>query len=258
MSIFSQRCFKGTVLCNKDSPWKRGFTLIELLVVISIMVIVTSVILVRQSRFDSSTVLRSLAYSVALSVRQAQIYGSSVLGTSTPSSLYCVGGNYSASGVCYAGAYGINFSIADPQHYYLFADLDNNGCRSGDNYTCSGAGTAGAEDVNVFTLGSNYEISNLCVLYGGNTYCSATCPTPVPLGGSSCSPNWIKSLTILFHRPNPEACITDDLGLYCAGGVASSFPAAFIQLASTGDLTNTRSITVTETGEISVCALGGC
>src|ERR1700691_1591264 len=102
----------------------RGFTLIELLVVVGIMVVISAFILVRQSRFDSSTLLRSLAYSVALSVRQAPIYGSSVLGTTTPSAANCVGGSY-ASGVCCADAYGIH--IVAGSSYTLFADLQNDG-----------------------------------------------------------------------------------------------------------------------------------
>src|SRR6202012_1868912 len=101
----------------------------------------------QQSKFDSSTLLRSLAYSVALSVRQAQVYGTSVLGTATSQSNCATGvsGSYALSN-CYASAYGIYFNSASSGQYILFADLDGNG-----KYTAG-------ENVKVFTLGTNYVI----------------------------------------------------------------------------------------------------
>ncbi len=42
------------------------------MVVVAIITFLTGIFLFQQKRFDSSTLLRSLAYSVALSVRQAQ------------------------------------------------------------------------------------------------------------------------------------------------------------------------------------------
>src|SRR3989344_3869307 len=53
----------------------RGFTLIELLVVLSIMLVITGVFLVRNQQFNSAILLRSLSYQVALSIRQAQVFG---------------------------------------------------------------------------------------------------------------------------------------------------------------------------------------
>jgi len=223
-----------------------GFTLIELLMVVAVITIITAFILSNQGRFNSATLLRSFAYSVALSLRQAQLYGSSVRGTMQ-------------SGLTtFNAGYGINFSVADTGHYYLFADRDNNGCRSGDSYTCNGVGVAGGEDLSTFSLNSPYVISDLCVLYAGNTLCSAACPSPAPLGGAGCTPSAISALTVVFHRPNPEACITDNAGLYCATGAVSPFAAAYIQIQNTADPSNTRSITVTQTGEIQVCGLANC
>ena len=42
-----------------------GFTLVELLVVIGIMLVISSMLLVRNSQFNSSILLRALAYEVA-------------------------------------------------------------------------------------------------------------------------------------------------------------------------------------------------
>ncbi|MBI2004934.1 prepilin-type N-terminal cleavage/methylation domain-containing protein [Patescibacteria group bacterium] len=58
-----------------------GFTLVELLVVVSIMLIITSTLLLQQRKFNSATLMRTLAYNIALSIRQAQVYGTSVVGT---------------------------------------------------------------------------------------------------------------------------------------------------------------------------------
>jgi prepilin-type N-terminal cleavage/methylation domain-containing protein len=76
MSIFSQLSrFFGSPRVRHAA---KGFTLVELLVVFAIMTLITALILFQHRRFDSSTLLRSLAYSIALSIRQSQVYGTSV------------------------------------------------------------------------------------------------------------------------------------------------------------------------------------
>lgn len=189
----------------------------------SIMVIVTSVLLVRQSKFDSSTLLRSLAYSVALSVRQAQVYGTSVFGTTT------------SSGLQYASGYGIYVDITNTTSYTLFADLNNNG-----TYDLG-------EDVKVFSLGQGYSISQICATTGAPTtqYCSN--------GGG------VTSLSTVYRRPNPEACITTNLSLIACATPPSgtSYATSSIQIQRTGaDTGSTRSIYINTTGQISVGSAG--
>lgn len=60
------------------SKTARAFSLIELLVAVSIFVVISTVILANHSQFNSSVLLGALAYDVALSVREAQVYGVSV------------------------------------------------------------------------------------------------------------------------------------------------------------------------------------
>lgn len=162
MLIFFKRFhFSGT---------NRGFTLIELLVVLAIMTIMTTLILFQHRSFDSSTLLRSLTYSVALSIRQAQVYGTSVRQFGTGSGSF----NYS---------YGVYFSSGDASHYQLFADVNGDKLRASN----------GSEDVNQFTLGTGYSIVKFCAtISGGSQHCS-----------TGASP--ITSLTIYFRRPNPDA-----------------------------------------------------
>ncbi len=86
-----------------------GFTLVELMVSIAIVLIVAGIILVRYQSFNSSVILKNLAYEVAISVREAQVLSVSVLGDS---------GDFS-------GVYGLYFNFdTNPNSYILFRDLD--------------------------------------------------------------------------------------------------------------------------------------
>ncbi|MEI6864148.1 MAG: type II secretion system protein [Candidatus Adlerbacteria bacterium] len=216
MSIFFQHIFssgKSKFALGRS----RGFTLIELLVVSAIIVIITMVLLLRQSRFDSSTILRSLAYSVALSVRQTQVYGTSVLGSNN------------SGAVSYASAYGLYFSAATPSSYVLFADFNNNGVYDSTE-----------ETVKVFSLNTGYVISEVCTkLSGGSNRCTGA--------DDSSGMRTITSLNILFKRPNPDAVFTTDIN-------GESYISGYIQVRS-GDGT-TRSVVITSPGQISVQAPG--
>lgn len=184
-----------------------GFTLIELLVVVALIVLITSAMLVRQARFDSSTLLRSLSYSIALSVRQAQVYGTSILGVK------------SGTTNVFASAYGIYFNGSNT--YTVFADLDNNG-------------TYNAGDLVVgspYVIGNGYKISKMCATLSS--------------GAQNCAPSYI---SIYFKRPNPDAFFSD--------GVDTNITGAYIQISANNDSSNTRSISVTSTGQISVGASG--
>jgi hypothetical protein len=195
------------------------------------MVIVSTVLLVQQQKFDSSTVLRSLAYSVALSIRQAQVYGVSVLGTTTPNGV-----------VNYASAYGLYFNSTDTQ-YILFVDLADNG-----QYVPGEANE-------VFTLDNGYIVSKFCATTAGSSPLQR-CWYANNSGGST-----ISSLSIVFQRPNPNACIdTSYSPNACQSGAnpPETYSSAYIQLQSTADPANTRSVSVSVTGEISVCAVTGC
>lgn len=131
-----------------------------------IIMILTGVFLFQQSRFDSATILRSLAYSTALSVRQAQVYGTSVLGTGS-------------GDLAFAPAYGVYFNKSDMTRYVLFADQS----------PANGRYDA-AEKIKEFRLGTGYTIRKFC---GRIT------------SAARCSDTDAQSLQILFKRPNPDA-----------------------------------------------------
>ncbi len=198
--------------------YKRGFTLVELLVVLAIFVIITTVVLARQNKFSSDIQLTNLAYQIALSIRQAQVYG---LGVKGASSNYQIG-------------YGIDFDKASSSSYALVAD--NNVDQLYD-----GAPTPADNVVNNFNLQLGASISNLCVTdYANVKTCSKT-------GAFS-------TLDILFLRPNPAANISIDHHFDPGGSVTSpSYTQASITIISAlGD--RYKCINVYQTGQVAVSA----
>ena len=90
-------------------PASRGFGLIELMVSISIMALVSTVIVTRQSSFNGAVLLRNQAYEVAFALREAQ-------------QLAVSGADESAR------TYGVAFdtAVANQQTYRIFRDANNN------------------------------------------------------------------------------------------------------------------------------------
>jgi len=217
---------------SKKFVHSAGFTLVELLVVIVIMSLITLVFLNRQSKFDSATIMRSLAYSVALSVRQAQVYGVSVRPTATGAA------NFSA-------AHGLHFSSATPSSYIIFADQKDSAGNRDNAYTA-------AQDTvdQTFTLGGGYRITELCAVNSLGRRCTGA-------NDSSGPPGSISSLVILFVRPNPDAQIfayKNDGTPLLVGGVPETYSSAYVQISSVNG--DTRFIAITNTGQVSVCGLG--
>ncbi len=203
----------------------KAFTLIELVVVSAIVLIVSLFILFQQAKFNSSTLLRSLTYSLALSVRQAQVFGVSVR-ESTP-----------GSGV-FSSGYGIYLPSGTITQYYLFPDLNGNGAYD--------SASEGPPIPTVFTLGNGYVLSKFCATRVGGASQECTAGTAT----------LIDTLTIYFRRPNPDACFaTNQASGACASGTTAAYSAAYIQLKSNGNQ-DTRSIKISSTGQIAVCAPG--
>ena len=59
---------------------QQGFGLIELMVSIGVMVLVTSIVLVRQSAFNSTVLLQNQAFEIAFDIRQTQLRAVSAQG----------------------------------------------------------------------------------------------------------------------------------------------------------------------------------
>lgn len=154
-----------------NSP--RAFSLIELLVVVGIFTIITMLVLANHSRFNSSVLLGSLAYDIALSVREAQVYGLSVRGIDAGGAIT----NFQAG-------YGVHF--AGPNSYILFADTYPAGAPNKKYDT---------QDliVSTYTLNTGHSLSRFCGVNGSFQDCSDT--------------GAIANLDIVFLRPEPDANI---------------------------------------------------
>jgi prepilin-type N-terminal cleavage/methylation domain-containing protein len=196
----------------------RAFTLIELLVVMAIVMLITGAILANNSRFNSSVLLGSLAYDIALSVREAQVYGLSV----------------QESNASFQGGYGVHFSASDS--YVLFSDVNAN-----KRYDPAPAGTDTI--VQTYAVGLGHTVKSFCGTFSGNT---------TPQCSSDASP--IKYLDIVFFRPNPDAIITSDKTTFSAtnGVINPVNPYSSAQIVVTSPSGETRTISIQSTGQISV------
>lgn len=154
---------------------KRGFTLVEMLITISIFVVITSIVLTSHSKFSGNILVGNLAYDIALSVRQAQVYGLSVREFSAGSGEFDIG-------------YGVHFDKDTPTFYILFADRNDDSLYNGVS-----------EIVEVFNIKNGYGVSRFCAV--------------VSSGTEECTPSTIRFLDIVFKRPDPEANISSNTGI---------------------------------------------
>ncbi len=154
---------------------QQGFTLIEMITVLGIFMVMTSIVLFNYNRFTNDTILTNMAYEVALSVREAQIYGVSVRKPS---------GDTSAE---FNSPYGIHFiDVADgTPSYFLFADTNDNGVYDG-GPTCT---PGGGECVIPYATQKDIRIVSVLTKAGGG-----------------CTEG---DLSIVFRRPNPEPVMND-------------------------------------------------
>ncbi len=187
----------------------RGFSLIELLVVIAIFALISGLILANHSRFNSSVLLGSLAYNIALSIREAQVYGLSVKQFSDE---FQVG-------------YGVRFE--GEETYILFADTPNLGELPDKKYNAND----GDSIIQSYEVGRGHVIARFCgITSSGAEECS---------DGSTAVT--IDHLDIVFFRPEPDAYISSaEPEYYSRATVVVSSPnqnSRTITIASTGQIT---------------------
>lgn len=166
---------------------QRGFTLVELLVVLAIITIITTITLLSQTSFNRTTLLTSTAYTVALSIREAQSLGLSSR----------------LNGTVQNAGYGINFQNTLPTSYRIYVDVD--GSTPVPSWCPKGAvGTPEekpgnclykrSETMTTYNLNKGFTISDACGLtQAGTKYCLSSN---------------MKNLDIVFLRPNTETIIT--------------------------------------------------
>ncbi len=150
----------------------RGFSLIELLISTAIIMAIAALVLVRFSAFDSTTLLKGLAYEVAASIREAQVYSISVVGNNI---------NFDAP-------YGVTFSPGSQTYtVFRFNDLNIN---TTPYYDIPEPDPDVAQILNVYTLGRGIEVHDVCVVLNNGT--------------ENCN---VARLDISFRRPEFKALL---------------------------------------------------
>lgn len=202
MIVTKKKAVKRNSECSSFlfSPSVRAFSLVELLVAVSIFLVISMVVLANHARFNSSVLLGALAYDVALSIREAQVFGLSVR----------------QFGSGFQIGYGLRFS--SPNSYVFFVDTDAN--KKYDEGVDS--------IVRTYTLGRGHTFLRFCGTTSvGVEECSdGTVP--------------ITHLDVVFFRPDPDAVISsNEPGIYSSGKIIVTSPGGdtrTVQVASTGQI----------------------
>ncbi len=220
---------------NKKTNLDRGFTLVEMLIVLAIMSVVIGITVNGQRSFDRSIILSNTTYDVALSVRQAQAYGTS--------------GRVASGQIITGYGYGLDVQSLPTKKYVLFADTSGSGCLQS-NSTITGAPDAKIGDC-IYTKGSDVVvqsvdinndviITGVCVYNDSSSYCAGT------------SNPSLSQVDINFIRPSQDAVIVaknTSGGVIGGSGSSTKFDSACLRLSSSG---NNRYLYITHVGVVSV------
>lgn len=211
----------------------RGFTLAEMITVSAIFGVLTSIIIFRYGDFNASILITNMAYEVAVTTRQAQVFGLGARGfTESDDKLF-------------NSPYGVFFQLNDgtakeneSKRFALFVDKSGDGICGTPSETCQCNGSETDECVEQLTMQRNIVISSL--------------RTSV-LSGSGCeAETHIPKLAITFKRPNPEALIERQVS------GANGYQFAQIEVSTTGTNENPSYILIRQTGQISVSKTDIC
>jgi len=215
----------------KKNLSKGGFTLIELISSIAVFTIVTGVILYNYSQFNSNVLITNYAYDVALTIRQAQVFGVAVHVRQ--------GSNLNGSAGDFGESYGVHFSSLPPNNSFIFfADLNIPG-HTPNIYDADAATPANDESLEIHSLPGSYVFKNFCVVAKGAS--AYQCSDAAAAAGITP----IQFLDISFTRPEPDAHIkTNDP----ASTSAEIYRQATICLQS--PLGKRRQVVVESTGQI--------
>ena len=171
---------------------QKGFTLVELLVVLAVFAMVTGVTMTSYGKFGNRTLLKNLAYSTALVLREAQVSG-------------LAGRNAQISGGSFTKSFGVYFTQNSTEfRSFIDENLNKRFDNVAEEYNPpSGIGA-------LHKLRNGHKITKLKVEENGS---------------------WINvsELHITFIRPEPDAVIYAKL---INGGIAGPYSSAAIKMVS--------------------------
>lgn len=151
--------------CFTPPQYAAGFTLVELLISMAILALMSGVVFANYLKFDSTTVLKGVAYDIASSVREAQVFSLSVR----------------ESNASFDVPFGVHF-ISDSDTFTFFSYHNSSKAVNAPDPTES-------DFVPLYTkeLGKTIQVDELCAEIGGTLTCD------------------IKVLKIAFERPDFDA-----------------------------------------------------
>ncbi len=220
---------------------QAGVTLIEMLIVVAIIAVVSTVLMFNYSDFSTNVSVRNLSQEIALAVRKAQTYATSVR---------AIDGTNLISSSAFPG-YGIVFtsqpaptvlsSIVPTNHrFVLFADIAD-GLIADRMYgadtaaeRCGEPTSSQNECIETFEITTADQIVAIC----GDATRAYVSHTTTPCTGSTPTGD---TVSISFRRPSPDAYI-----LY------NGQPSTYAQLVLRSPKGLTRSVVVWNTGQVSV------
>ncbi|KKW23293.1 MAG: hypothetical protein UY70_C0030G0012 [Candidatus Kaiserbacteria bacterium GW2011_GWB1_52_6] len=170
----------------------KGFTLIEMLAVVGVIVVITSIVLANNSRFGGVVLLENFSYDIALSVRQAQVYGIATVRFQQS--------NFNAP-------YGLHFDLSSSNtSYTFFADavLPQDG---------------------IYDTGELVQTTNITRGFSIKSLCAT------PVSGPQVQDCTLSKLDVVYKRPQPDAYIrangvggTEDVNTYANGRIVIQSP----------------------------------
>jgi prepilin-type N-terminal cleavage/methylation domain-containing protein len=203
---------------SKKAHTDKGFTVIELLVTLAIVVLVTGIVMIRYSSFNSSVLLTSQAYITGFDVRETQSLAISVRGNSNQ----------------FREEYGMYFDINTPTSYLLFQDNNDNGNQSPVRYQ------SGEEIGAPYKVDPRFKIMNLCV----SNSSGRTCRTQdASTSGTESTNSSLTTIALAFRRPDFDA------ELYSPA--VSNLTSVEIHFGN-DNITNVKKVIVYSSGQISV------
>lgn len=214
---------------KEKTKLNSGVTLIELIVVVSIFSVVSSVLLFNYSDFSTNVSIRNLSQDIALNIRKAQTFATSVRGLTTDG-----GRSYPAYGIVFSLESSAGAFEPNSKNFISFVDVIPVGNqvpnKKYDNNGICGTVTEGSECLEATTINSADSIVSLETDVTGGPISSGT-------------------VAITFRRPSPDAiiCYIPSGDSNCADQIPSYVK---ITLRSAKGLT--RTISVWNTGQINV------